>query len=276
MHGNITLEYALDAVNIGPVAVPVRVLAALAAVVSANLAVLWWRRRRGADADPALWRMVLWGFVAARAAFVLKHLDSYRADPLSALDIRDGGFIAFAGLLVAFAIGFEQVRRQPALRRPLMGASLLGIAVWAGVSFAAFANAPAAPLPALTLKRLDGGDVALHAFSGKPMVVNLWATWCPPCRREMPALGQAQAAHPEVAFVFVNQGEKPALVSRYLAGAGLVLVNVVIDPALALARATEVKGYPTTLFYDSQGKLVARHMGELSPAQLRERMEALR
>ena len=267
----------MDAIAIGPVAMPVRVLAALAAVAAANLAVLWWRRRRGVDADPALWQMIAWGFLAARAAFVLKHLETYRADPLSVLDIRDGGFVAFAGLLVALAIGFEQVRRHPALRRPLLGAALLGVSVWAGASFAAFATGPAsAPLPALTMQRLDGSDAALRAYAGKPLVVNLWATWCPPCRREMPALGAAQAAHPGIAFVFVNQAEDAATVTRYLDGAGLKLDNLLIDPTGALARATEVKGYPTTLFYDSSGKLVARHMGELSPAQLRERMETLR
>jgi len=267
----------MDAVTIGPLAMPVRVVAALAAIVAANLAVFWWRRRRGVDADPALWRMIVWGLLAARAAFVLKHFDSYRTDPLSMFDIRDGGFVAFAGLLVAFAIGFEQVRRQPALRRPLLGAALLGVLVWGGASFAAFATAPAAaPLPAVTLKRLDGSDAALRAFAGKPIVVNLWATWCPPCRREMPALGAAQAANAGVAFVFVNQAEDATVIARYLDGEGLQLNNLLLDPTRALARATEVKGYPTTLFYDRHGKLVARHMGELSPAQLRERMEALR
>lgn len=267
----------MDAINIGPVAMPVRVLGAIAAILVANLAVLWWRRRRGVDADPALWRMILWGFLAARAAFVVKHFDSYRADSLSMLDIRDGGFVAFAGLLVAFAVGFEHARRQPALRRPLLGASLLGIAVWAGASFAVLATGPAtAPLPEVTLQRLDGSAVALRALAGKPMVVNLWATWCPPCRREMPALGAAQAANPGVRFVFVNQAEEAGTITRYLDGAGLKLDNLLVDPSSALARAAEVKGYPTTLFYDSQGKLVARHMGELSPAQLRERMEALR
>ena len=267
----------MDAVNLGPLAIPVRVLAPLAGVAAANLAVLWWRRRRAVDADPALWHMLVWGFLAARAAFVLKYFDTYSAQPLSMLDIRDGGFVAFAGLLVAFAIGFEQVRRKPGLRRPLLAASLAGIAVWTGAGFAArLAGPAAAPLPAVALKRLDGGSVSLPELGGKPMVVNLWATWCPPCRREMPALGAAQAANPEVTFVFVNQAEQPAVVSRYLDGEGLKLANVVLDPIRSFARATDVKGYPTTLFYDSKGRLVARHMGELSPAQLRERLAALR
>ena len=267
----------MDAVTLGPLAIPVRVLAPIAGIVAANLTVLWWRRRRAVDADPALWHMLVWGFLAARAAFVLKYFDSYAAQPLSMLDIRDGGFVAFAGLLVAFAIGFEQVRRKTALRRPLLAASLAGIAVWAGAGFAARSAGPgAATLPAVALQRLDGAGVTLPALGGKPMVVNLWATWCPPCRREMPALGAAQAAHPELTFVFVNQAEQPEVVQRYLDGEGLKLANVVLDPIRTFARATDVKGYPTTLFYDREGRLVARHMGELSPAQLRERLDALR
>lgn len=267
----------MDAVTLGPLAIPVRVLAPIAGIVAANLTVLWWRRRRAVDADPALWHMLVWGFLAARAAFVLKYFDSYAAQPLSMLDIRDGGFVAFAGLLVAFAIGFEQVRRKAALRRPLLAASLAGIAVWAGAGFAARSAGPgAATLPAVALQRLDGAGVTLPALGGKPMVVNLWATWCPPCRREMPALGAAQAAHPELTFVFVNQAEQPEVVQRYLDGEGLKLANVVLDPIRTFARATDVKGYPTTLFYDREGRLVARHMGELSPAQLRERLDALR
>ena len=78
------------------------------------------------------------------------------------------------------------------------------------------------------------------------------------------------------AIVAANLAEDAAVIARYLDGEGLKLNNLLIDPTRALARATEVKGYPTTLFYDRHGKLVARHMGELSPAQLREQMEALR
>ena len=267
----------MDALTLGPLAIPTRVLAPIAGIVAASLIVWWWRRRHAVDADPALWHMLVWGFLAARAAFVLKYLDAYAAQPLSILDIRDGGFVAYAGLLVAFAIGFEQVRRRPALRRPLLAASLAGVAVWAGAGFAATAAGPASPpLPDVALQRLDGGSTALTELRGKPMVVNLWATWCPPCRREMPALGAAQAANPELTFVFVNQAEEAAVVARYLDGEGLKLDNVVLDPIRSFARATGVKGYPTTLFYDRSGKLVARHMGELSPAQLRERLAALR
>ncbi|KQQ97336.1 TlpA disulfide reductase family protein [Massilia sp. Leaf139] len=266
----------MDAINLGPLVLPLRVLAPLGALFAANGAAWLWQKRRGVDAAPALWQMTLWGFVAARAAFVLEHFDTYRGTPLAMLDIRDGGFVAFAGLLAACAVGFEQLRRHPALRRPLTTAALCGVVVWAGATVAIRAGAPAAtPLPAIALQRLGGGAVALDAFKGRPVVVNLWASWCPPCRREMPALTAAQAAHPGVAFLFVNVGEDGATVGAYLREAGVAPQNVLLDPARTAARAFDAVGYPTTLFYDGRGMLAGRHMGELSRAALEERLETL-
>ena len=221
--------------------------------------------------------MTLWGFIAARAAFVLKHLDSYLAAPLDMLDIRDGGFVAYAGLLAACAVGFVQLQRDAPLRRPLPGAALAGLLVWGGANLAIQASQPAhPPLPQLVLQRLDGGSLDLAGLKGKPVVLNLWATWCPPCQREMPAMAAAQAANPDVAFVFVNAGEEPAAVRRYLDEHGLQLPNVVLDSRRGTARAMGAVGYPTTLFFDRRGLLAARHMGELSRAGLDERLAALR
>ncbi|MEN3275558.1 MAG: hypothetical protein V7631_1348 [Massilia sp.] len=264
----------MDAINLGPLALPVRILAPLLAVAAAGVVAAWWTRRRAADPSNVLWRMLLWGVVAARAAFVLKHLDTYLATPLDILNIRDGGFVAFAGLLVALAIGLDAVRRDATLRRPLLASSLAGVLAWAGATVAFSAGAAQAPLPDLALRRLDGSTLQLRG-SGKPTVVNIWASWCPPCRREMPMLAAAQAAHPGVAFVFANQGETAAAVRRYLDEEGIALQDVALDPLGQVARATQVGGYPTTLFYDASGRLVARHMGELSRAQLNEQLAAL-
>jgi thiol-disulfide isomerase/thioredoxin len=267
----------MDAINLGPLVLPLRVLAPLGALGVANLAAWTWQRRRGVDAGPALWWMSLWGFAAARAAFVLKHLDTYLAAPLTLFDIRDGGFVAYAGMLAACAVGFEHARRLPALRRPLATAALAGMLAWAGAGFAIHAlQPPNPPLPALALQRLGGGTFELASLKGRPVVLNLWATWCPPCRREMPALAAAQAAHPEAVFLFVNVGEDSATVRRYLAQAGLAPKNVMLDPLLGAARALGVGGYPTTLFYDRRGVQAARHLGELSRAGVDERLGALR
>jgi thiol-disulfide isomerase/thioredoxin len=195
---------------------------------------------------------------------------------LSALNIRDGGFDATTGLIVACVIAAELTRRNSLLRRPLLAATLAGYAVWIGGGLANEALAPTrVPMPDVLVRRLDGAQVPLHSYGGRPLVVNLWATWCPPCRREMPVLARAQKTHPELGFVYVNQGESSETVARYLASEGLRMTNVVIDPAREVAARTGAAGYPTTLFYDARGVLRLRHVGELSDATLRDKLHQL-
>lgn len=266
----------MDVLKLGPFVLPTAGLLVLGAILLATLLADWFRRRRGADPGPVLWKMLLAGFLSARAVFVLRHHELFAARPWTALDIRDGGLDAMAGLLVACVVGAELTRRHPLLRRPLLASSLAGIALWLGgtLMLQAFAP-PQAPLPELSLRRLDGGELPLRSFQGKPVVVNLWATWCPPCRREMPALGAVQAKRPDLAFVFVNQGESAGKVQGFLAAQGLGLQNVLLDAAGQLAARTGSVGYPTTLFYDARGRLHSRHVGELSEATLTEKLAEL-
>lgn len=266
----------MDVVTVGPFVLPTAVLLLVAGILAASLLADWYRRRRGLDPGPVVWKMLLAGFVAARAVFVLRHHDLFAGRPWTMLDFRDGGFDATAGLLVACVVGAELTRRHPPLRRPLLVASLSGIAIWLGGTLALQAFAPPhAPMPELSVRRLDGAAVPLRAYQGKPLVVNLWATWCPPCRREMPALAAMQRKRPDVGFVFVNQRESAATVRAFLAAQGLRMENVVIDPAGQLGARTGSVGFPTTLFYDARGVLRFRHVGELSEATLREKLGAL-
>jgi len=268
----------MDAIRLGPLVLSVPVLQLLAALLAAS-GLAEWYRRRASHPDPAnsLWTMFMAGVIGARFVFVLRHHDLYLDQPWTAFDIRDGGFDAASGLLVACVVGIELTRRQAMLRRPLLACALLGGAVWLGGALLAQAWAPpSAPMPDLMVRRLDGTEASLRSYAGKPVVVNLWATWCPPCRREMPALAAGQRAHPDVAFVFVNQGESRETVARFLATEGLRMHNVVLDPAARLGARTGSPGYPATLFYDSNAKLRVRHVGELSEATLRDRLRALR
>ena len=107
------------------------------------------------------------------------------------------------------------------------------------------------------------------------MVVNLWATWCPPCRREMPALEEAQRRHPGITFVFVNQGEDAATIQAFMAQQKLKLDNVFTDRAREVGRRTGSFAMPTTLFYGKDGRLFLRHMGELDRDGLDTRLEML-
>ena len=267
----------MDVVKLGPLIIPLSAVLTVLAIVAATTTADWLYRRRGADAGAVLWRMIVVGFLAARAVFVLKHHDIYGQAPWTALDIRDGGFDLTAGLIVACVIGAELTRRRAALRRPLLASVLAGAVVWIGGQLAAQALAPPQPpMPDVMVRRLDGSEVALRSLADRPLVVNLWATWCPPCRREMPAMQAAQRANPDIGFVFVNQGESAAIVRRYLSTQQLQLQNVVIDPAGQLAARTGAAGYPTTLFYSADGKLRLRHVGELSEATLRDKLATLR
>jgi thiol-disulfide isomerase/thioredoxin len=178
---------------------------------------------------------------------------------------------------VALLFGLLRARRQAGLRKPVLAAALTTGTVLLLGGMAALVMAPAAaPLPPLTLSSLEGRPVSLTDFAGKPTVVNLWATWCPPCRREMPALQQAQAANPDVNFVFVNQGEESPTIVAFLDRHGLALRNVLVDPQSSAGAALGHGALPTTLFFDAQGRLAGTRIGELSQATLTQRLAGLR
>ena len=265
----------MGTINIGSLALPVAPLALLGALF---LGIFVARRAaHKLDLEPALWKIFLTGVLAARAAFVVVYFDSYRSAPLRMLDIRDGGFLVAAGLLAALATTAWYAWRQREGRKPLLLAVLAGLSLWGGALLTATVmEREASPLPELALERLEGGTVRLDALKGKPVVINLWATWCPPCRREMPALRDAQQRHPDVIFILANQREGQGVIRRYLDAEGLVLDNVLLDARGALGRMTGSQALPTTLFFAADGLLASRRIGELSTATLEQRIEALK
>ena len=234
-------------------------------------------RSAGTEVEPTLTHMLLVGLVAARLAFVWQWREQYLELPLSILDVRDGGWEPAAGLVVALLFGLQRAFRQTDLRKPVLTAVLTtGMVLLLGGVVTFLMASSAAPLPPLTLRSLDGRPVALVSFAGKPTVVNLWATWCPPCRREMPVLQQAQADNPDVNIVFVNQGEDPQTIAGFLIRHRLTLNNVLLDPKRLTGAALGHSALPTTLFFDAQGKLADTRIGELSPATLTQRLSSLR
>jgi thiol-disulfide isomerase/thioredoxin len=196
-------------------------------------------RKRGIDVEPALWKILVIGVVSARLAFVLTYLDIYRQAPWTVLDIRDGGFTPAAGMFAALAVTGWFVAQKQEWRKPLLISLLAGVAVWGGISALVVMNTKASNLPLIALTSLDGRTVRLDALTGKPMVVNIWATWCPPCRREMPVLRDAQARDKDVTFVFVNQGESAETVREFLDSKGLVLGIVLLDRTGQLGPAQQ-------------------------------------
>ena len=125
-----------------------------------------------------------------------------------------GSFFAAGPTIASLVLS---LRRSPALFPT--GMAFVGSAAAALIATSLFLASSQRPLPqGLVLHSLAGEASALDDRKGKPFVINLWASWCPPCRREMPALIAAAKAHPEVRFVFANQGEDADTIAQlYLA-----------------------------------------------------------
>ncbi|QKO20561.1 TlpA disulfide reductase family protein [Rhodoferax sp. BAB1] len=263
-------------VTLGPLVLSVPLLLAIASYMLATFAGRRAGRESAVDIERQLLRMLVIALVAARAAFVLQFYDVYMKSPLDILNIRDGGWNALVGLGAAMAYAGEQLSRRAAIRKPLIIALGTGAAVWFAGALVLGAGSPSeVRMPSLSLVSVHGSTVALSSFEGKPTVVNLWATWCPPCQREMPMLQQAQAAHPEFHFIFLNQGESPQRVLEYLDASKLNLRNVLLDTRSEAGSLLGHRALPTTLFFDARGRLVDTRLGELSEASLAERLATL-
>ena len=263
--------------SLGPFSL--RVALAAAAVLLAWIAARALARRRQLD-DPSaasslLLDAVLTGVVAARLGYIVQWWPEYRAAPLSMLALGDGGFAWWAGLPAALlALWWRSRKARAGLRLPALGGLACGLLAWALVlHFGTALRGAAPPLPDLELETPAGEPKRLDAYLGRPIVVNLWATWCPPCRREMPVLAHAQQQWPEVAFLLVNQGDERQLVDDFLARSGLELRDVLLDPGSRTMQLSGARVLPTTLFFDAQGRLLDTHVGELSRAALADRLQ---
>lgn len=119
-----------------------------------------------------------------------------------------------------------------------------------------------APLPEAVLTTGEGTETSLADHRGKWLVVNFWATWCAPCRREMPSLDRLQAAMPDIAVLPVATGRNdPERIAAFYAEAGVTTLPVLRDPKSQLGRAMGVLGLPVTVIVDPEGREVARLIG---------------
>ena len=147
--------------------------------------------------------------------------------------------------------------------------------VWAIAALLLVACGESKPKPELVLQDLQGKQVSLQQLQGKPAVINMWATWCAPCRREMPVLQQAQQNHPHIQFVLLNQGEKAPVISAYLQKNQIQLPNVWLDETMQSRTVLPYQGLPSTYFLNQQGEVVAHSLGELTPIQLQQYLQQI-
>ena len=235
-----------------------------------------WRvaKRGGDNPESALFSLFLLGMLAARIGFVAVYWTHYRNDPWQIIDLRDGGFLAWPGVIVVLLATLYRGWRRPGLRRPLGFGAASGLAFWLLATFSLSIYEQGTRLPEIVLRNAAGETVQLADYKGGPLVINLWATWCPPCRREMPVLESAQQQRPDLTFLFVNQAESMQSVATFLETQGLSLSNVLFDGGGRLSQAVGSMALPTTLFYSPEGRLLGSHLGELSNASLARALES--
>jgi thiol-disulfide isomerase/thioredoxin len=149
------------------------------------------------------------------------------------------------------------------LRRRLLAAGLLmgASAVWAQYQVKPWSQKQ--PLPAVTLQDLQGKPVKLDAFKGKTVVLNFWATWCEPCRSEMPSLAQLQEiSGPELLVVAVNFKEGLPRIEQYAQTSRLKL-HWLRDPEGNAAKALDVRVFPSTYIIGPDGHALRKIVGEV-------------
>ncbi|SFC19666.1 Thiol-disulfide isomerase or thioredoxin [Marinospirillum celere] len=155
-------------------------------------------------------------------------------------------------------------------KRPTLLITLLSLAFVVGALLVAFQviNAQQRALPEVSFQTLQGEGRQLESFRGEPFLVNVWATWCPPCVREMPLLADLDASHEELQVVLVNHGETPERIEDFLEEMGLNLQHLLLDPRGELVAHSGHRGLPVTYFYNAQGHLVATQSGEVTREDL--------
>lgn len=128
----------------------------------------------------------------------------------------------------------------------------------------ALVDKPAAP-PAFNLTDADGNATTLASYSGKLLLVNLWATWCGPCVKEMPTLDALQQEMGSARFtvlpISLDRGGRRQ-VEAFFAKNGITHLPMVFDPTGSSMAALTVRGLPTTLLIDGKGREIGRLEGD--------------
>jgi peroxiredoxin len=170
---------------------------------------------------------------------------------------------------------------------PLLGGILLGLGIGIVVFFG-FLREDTAPnvgdliqgtttqsvissdasAPGFALSSLSGESVQLKDYRGRVLLLNFWATWCAPCRLEMPAFqNRSETYKDELAVVAVNNAESPEDVQAFVDELGLTF-DILLDSTAEVQRLYQVRGYPTSFLIDADGMIRIQHIGLMTEGQL--------
>lgn len=173
---------------------------------------------------------------------------------------------------------------QPTLRRILFIVILIAGLAWIGISASpADSSTAAAPqvgfsAPDFSLQTLEGGTYTLSELRGQVVLVNLWATWCPPCRAEMPAIQKVYAEYQDQGLVVLGinstvQDELSA-VAPFIMDYGLTF-PILLDETGQVSSMYQLRSLPSSYFIDREGVIRYVVSGPMSEALLYARIEEL-
>jgi thiol-disulfide isomerase/thioredoxin len=160
------------------------------------------------------------------------------------------GRAALLALLLVLPTPVPTARAEPAADQPPLGKFI--------------PVSPLRPAPQIGFTDPDGKAVKLEDFTGRLVLVNLWATWCAPCRREMPSLDRLQGRlGDKIAIVAISEDMGGAkAVTPFVAKLGLKALKTYLDPKNTVGQAFKVDGLPTSFLIDRQGRVLGWVEGE--------------
>jgi thiol-disulfide isomerase/thioredoxin len=130
--------------------------------------------------------------------------------------------------------------------------------------------------PDFALRDLSGKTVRLSDFRGQPLLLNFWATWCPPCRKEMPELEKFHQEYGEqIVLLGVNWGEEASSIQEFLDGFAIKYPNLLDERGTAFVQY-RLTGIPTSFFIDGQGFIRGVWLGPLRVTEIAGHFERLK
>jgi cytochrome c biogenesis protein CcmG/thiol:disulfide interchange protein DsbE len=171
-------------------------------------------------------------------------------------------------------------RRRFAALAVVVVTAVVSVAIWQAVSKSPTVDSvalvgPTGRAPSYSLPSMSAPNhvVSLASFLGRPLVLNFWASWCVPCRKEMPVLEAAfRSEAGKVMFVGIDSNDSTSAARLFLTQTHVTYLTI-SDPNGTTATKYRLYGLPTTVFISPSGKIIGRHIGELHADTLREALK---